>query len=152
MKETPVRYMFQYFWPLNKNDWVPTKDLTCHVTYRCKYHKMIAEIFFYCLIFIFWSQTWMSSVYSKHKRSGLEVPVLSVGTVHTLRTERWERHLWLQTELRRHAWHLSECHFIPQHTFMHPDASNTSSHTCWYEEIFVEISFSLVITNIWIWI
>ncbi len=49
---------------------------------RYEYLEMKAEMLISCLIFIFWCQTQMFSVYSKNKGIGLTVPILFEGSVY----------------------------------------------------------------------
>ncbi len=49
---------------------------------RYEYLEIKAEMLISCLIFIFWCQTQMFSVYSENKGIGLTVPILLEGSVY----------------------------------------------------------------------
>ncbi len=65
-----------------KNGWVQTKGAIFQVVYQIQIWKLEikAEKLISRLIFIFWCQTQMFSVYSKNKGIGLNVPILLEGT------------------------------------------------------------------------
>ncbi len=67
-----------------KNRWVQTKGASSKlfIRYRYEYLEIKAEMLISHLIFIFWCQTQMFSVYSKNKGIGLTVPILLEGSVY----------------------------------------------------------------------
>ncbi len=55
---------------------------------RYEYLEIKAEMLISCLIFIFWCQTQMFSIYSKNKGIGLTVPIILEGSVCDLNIKR----------------------------------------------------------------
>ncbi len=71
-----------------KNGWVQTKGAIVSsklfIRSRYEYLEIKAEMLISRLIFIFWCQTQMFSVYSKNKGIGLTVPIILEGSVYII--------------------------------------------------------------------
>lgn len=75
--------LFQFFW-WPSYLWSEIKVTMFFNTSRCKYHEMKAEIMFYHLMLIYWSQMTSANRKNKQNGHGLAVPILLYFVRHNL--------------------------------------------------------------------